>query len=75
MLRNNASAGRRVLLCVCGGIAAYKAIEVLRLLQKAGCDVWVACTQEALRFVGAPTWEGLTHTPVASDLFGSPESA
>ena len=59
----------------CGGIAAYKAVEVLRLLQKAGCVVRVASTQGALQFVGAATWEGLTHTPLATGIFDYEESA
>ena len=63
-----------VLLCVSGGIAAYKAVEVLRLLQKAGCEVRVASTQDGLRFVGAATWEGLVHYPVAHELFGDATS-
>ena len=63
------STEKRVLLAVCGGIAAYKAVEVLRLLQKAGCDVRVMSTQSGLRFVGAATWEGLTHQSVVTSLF------
>lgn len=68
-------AGPRVLLCVTGGIAVYKAVEVLRLLQKAGCEARVACTEDALRFVGAATWEGLVHHRVATSLYDWPESA
>ncbi len=65
----------RILLCVCGGIAAYKAVEVLRLLQKAGCDARVASTQDALQFVGVATWEGLAHHKLATSLYDWPESA
>ncbi len=65
----------RVLLCVTGGIAAYKACEVLRGLQKAGCDVRVAMTESARRFVGEVTFEALSGAPVAFDLFGHAESA
>lgn len=75
MLIDDGQAGTHVLLCVCGGIAAYKAVEVLRLLQKAGCVVRVASTQGALQFVGAATWEGLTHTPLATGIFDYEESA
>ena len=64
----------RVLLCVCGGIAAYKAVEVLRLLQKSGCEVRVAATDDALKFVGAATWEGLCHREVATSLYDDPHS-
>ena len=66
---------RHVLLAVCGGIAAYKACEVLRGLQKAGCEVRVTMTADAERFVGAATFEGLTRHAVADDLYGYPETA
>ncbi len=65
---------RRVLLCVCGGIAAYKACEVLRGLQKAGCEVRVAMTADAERFVGKSTFEALTRHAVADDLYAYPET-
>ena len=70
------SAGRapRVLLAVCGGIAAYKACEVLRGLQKAGCEVRVTMTADAERFVGAVTFEALSGAPVADDLYDYPGS-
>ena len=64
----------QVLLCVCGGIAAYKAIEVMRILQKRGCDVRVAATQDSLKFVGAATWEGLTKRKLATSLYESADS-
>ena len=63
-----------VLLCACGGIACYKAVEVLRALQKAGCVVRVAATEGSLHFVGAATWEGLTHEEVATSVFESASS-
>lgn len=66
--------GKKVLLAVCGGIAAYKACEVLRGLQKAGCAVRVACTAASERFVGAATFEALTRYPVCDDLFENPAS-
>lgn len=71
------SAGRapRVLLAVCGGIAAYKACEVLRGLQKAGCEVRVTMTADAERFVGAVTFEALSGAPVADDLYDYPGSS
>ncbi len=61
--------GRRVLLCVGGGIAAYKSCELSRLLSKAGAEVRVALTPAAQRFVGAITFQALTGNPVATDLF------
>ena len=48
---------RRVLLCVCGGIAAYKAAELVRRLRDAGCEVQVAMTAAAQRFIGAQTFQ------------------
>ena len=73
----NAAGERRphVLLAVCGGIAAYKACEVLRGLQKAGCDVRVTMTEDAERFVGRATFEALSGAPVATSLYGHPGSA
>ena len=64
----------RVLLAVCGGIAAYKACEVLRGLQKAGCDVRATMTADAERFVGTATFEALSGAPVATSLYAYPGS-
>jgi len=62
-------AGRRVLLIVSGGIAAYKAAEVLRLLVQAGAEVQVAMTRAAREFVAPLTFQALSGRPVANDLF------
>ena len=70
-----ASEKSHVLLAVCGGIAAYKACEVLRGLQKAGCEVRVTMTADAERFVGATTFEALSGAPVATSLYEYPGSA
>jgi len=59
--------GRRVALGVTGGIAAFKAVEVLRLLTEAGADVRVLMTPEATRFIAPLTFEALSGHPVASD--------
>jgi len=59
--------GRRVALGVCGGIAAYKAIECLRRLTEAGADVRVIMTPEATRFIAPLTFEALSYHRVASD--------
>jgi phosphopantothenoylcysteine decarboxylase/phosphopantothenate--cysteine ligase len=59
----------RIVLGVTGGIAAYKACEVLRLLTEAHFDVTVVPTQAALTFVGAPTWAALSGNRVLVDLF------
>ena len=58
---------RRVGLGVSGGIAAYKAIEVLRLLQKSGCDVQVAMTKHATEFIQPLTFRALTERYVLVD--------
>src|SRR5699024_11181760 len=59
----------RVVLGVGGGIAAYKACEVLRGLTEAGHEVRVLPTAAALRFVGAATFEALSGNPVHTDVF------
>ena len=60
---------RRIVLGVGGGIAAYKVCEVLRRLTEAGHLVRVVPTEAALKFVGAPTWEALSGSPVSHDMF------
>ena len=59
--------GRRVVVGISGGIAAYKAIEVVRLLTEAGAEVQVMMTPEATRFVTPLTLEALSNHPVAAD--------
>jgi len=59
----------RVVLGVSGGIAAYKACELLRQLTESGHDVQVVATPAALRFVGAATWAALSGHPVGTDLW------
>ncbi|PJI85601.1 bifunctional phosphopantothenoylcysteine decarboxylase/phosphopantothenate synthase [Luteimicrobium subarcticum] len=59
----------RIVLGVSGGIAAYKAVLVLRLLREQGHAVRVVPTEAALRFVGAPTWEALSGEPVSTTVF------
>jgi phosphopantothenoylcysteine decarboxylase/phosphopantothenate--cysteine ligase len=66
--------GRRILLGVTGGIAAYKAAYLVRLLTQAGADVRVVMTPAALRFVGPDTFAALSHHPVHSDVFEQPEA-
>src|ERR671935_2316321 len=60
---------RRVLLGVTGGIAAYKAVLLARLMVERGADVQVVMTPAALRFVGADTFSALTGRPVHSEVF------
>src|SRR6056297_1237903 len=61
--------GKRILLGVTGGIAAYKAVYLLRDFQKAGADVRVTMTPSATRFVGSETFSSLSRTPAAVDIF------
>lgn len=63
------TAKKCVVLGVTGGIAAYKACEILRLLQKRGMDVFVVMTKNATRFVAPLTFETLSGHPVAVDTF------
>lgn len=62
-------AGQRILLCVCGGIAAYKAIELVRRLREAGAEVRVAMTANATRFVGGASLQAVSGTPVRESLW------
>jgi phosphopantothenoylcysteine decarboxylase / phosphopantothenate---cysteine ligase len=59
----------RILLGVSGGIAAYKALELARLATKAGHGVRVLMTENAKRFVGAASFEGIVGAPVLSSEF------
>ena len=61
-----------IVLGVTGGIAAYKACELLRLLQKRGMDVYVVMTKHAAQFVAPLTFETLSGHPVALDTFERP---
>jgi phosphopantothenoylcysteine decarboxylase/phosphopantothenate--cysteine ligase len=67
---------KTIVLGVTGSIAAYKAVEVTRLLLKAGCKVRVIMTESAREFVGPATFAGLTGKPVLTgmweDLVGEP---
>jgi phosphopantothenoylcysteine decarboxylase/phosphopantothenate--cysteine ligase len=60
---------KQVILGVCGGIAAYKASDFLRLLVKGGANVRVVMTRAARAFVGSVTFEALSARPVWTDLF------
>ena len=59
--------GKRIVLGVTGGIAAYKAAELVRLLGKQGADVQVAMTEGATHFVTATTFQALSGKPVFTD--------
>ncbi|MFJ4714775.1 bifunctional phosphopantothenoylcysteine decarboxylase/phosphopantothenate--cysteine ligase CoaBC [Streptomyces sp. NPDC088785] len=60
-----------VVLGVSGGIAAYKACELLRRLTESGHDVRVVPTDSALHFVGAATWSALSGNPVSTEVWDS----
>jgi phosphopantothenoylcysteine decarboxylase/phosphopantothenate--cysteine ligase len=60
---------RSILVCVCGGIAAYKVCDVVSKLAQAGASVSVAMTAEAQNFVGATTFRALSNNAVYTDLW------
>ncbi|HEY6876188.1 MAG TPA: bifunctional phosphopantothenoylcysteine decarboxylase/phosphopantothenate--cysteine ligase CoaBC [Candidatus Dormibacteraeota bacterium] len=61
--------GLRIALLVAGGIAAYKIADLASALTQAGCDVRVAMTSSASRFVGPPTFQGVTGHPVLTSVW------
>ena len=61
--------GKRILLGLTGGIAAYKSAELARLLMKAGCDVRAVLTSAAERFIGTATMQALTGQTAWTDLW------
>ena len=61
-------AGRRILLGISGGIAAYKAALITRLLKKAGCEVRIAMTEGAQAFITPLTLQALSGNPVHTSL-------
>src|SRR2546430_17195264 len=68
--------GMRIALLISGGIAAYKVVDLASALTQAGARVRVAMTSSAMRFVGPPTFQGVTGNPVATGMWaanGSPE--
>lgn len=67
--------GKRIMLGVTGGIAAYKAAFLLREFQKAGAEVRVTMTPEATRFVGVETFSSLSKHEVAVDVFPEDQAA
>jgi phosphopantothenoylcysteine decarboxylase / phosphopantothenate---cysteine ligase len=61
--------GKQILLGITGGIAAYKAAELVRLFVKAGADVRVVMTEAASRFVTPATFQALSNKPVYTDMW------
>lgn len=70
-----ASSPRRVLLGVCGGVAAYKAAELIRRLRERDVEVQVAMTASALHFVGTATFQALSGHPVRTSLWDAAAEA
>lgn len=67
--------GKRIILGVSGGIAAYKSVTLLRDLQKAGAQVRVVMTPSATRFVGSETFVALSRNEVPIHVFNGPEAS
>lgn len=68
--------GKSIILGVCGGIAAYKSAELIRLLKKNGAEVRVIATRNAFHFIGRHTLQALSDNPVLADLFdGGPDAS
>lgn len=66
--------GKCVVVGVCGGIAAYKAVEVVSRLKKLGADVHVIMTQSAQQFVTKLTFQTMSQNLVTTDIFAEPKS-
>ena len=75
MVEPRSLSGTKILLCVCGGIAAYKSAELVRRLREAGCEVTVAMTQNAQQFVGTTTFQALSGVPVRTSLWDAAAEA
>jgi phosphopantothenoylcysteine decarboxylase/phosphopantothenate--cysteine ligase len=63
------SSGRTIVVGITGGIAAYKAVNIVRAFVLQGHSVHVVATEAALRFVGKPTLEAISRNPVHTDLY------
>lgn len=70
---NGPLADRRIHVCVTGGVAAYKAVEVVRAFSKAGATVQVAMTPNAGQFIGALTFQAVTHQRVLTRTLDASE--
>ncbi|NLD49989.1 MAG: bifunctional 4'-phosphopantothenoylcysteine decarboxylase/phosphopantothenoylcysteine synthetase, partial [Clostridiaceae bacterium] len=66
--------GKTVVVGVCGGIAAYKAVEVVSSLKKLNADVHVILTNNAAKFVTPLTFQSVSHNPVTADMFEEPKT-
>lgn len=66
--------GKTVVVGVCGGIAVYKAVEIVSRLKKLGADVHVIMTENATRFVAPLTFRSISHNPVITEMFDEPKT-
>jgi len=64
--------GRNILLCTCGGVAVYKAVEVASRLKKLDAEIDVIMTENSTKFVAPLTFRSITHRPVITDMFEKP---
>jgi len=64
---------KTVVVGVCGGIAVYKAVEIVSRLRKLGADVHVIMTENASKFVAPLTFQTISHNPVVIDMFAKPD--
>src|SRR5271168_3561553 len=67
--------GREIIVAVCGGIAAYKAADVVSKLVQAGAGVTVVMTKEARRFIAPLTFQALSGRPVRTSTFDLVDSS
>ncbi len=65
--------GKTVLLGVTGGIAAYKAVDVVSQLRKLGCEVLIIMTEAATKLVSPLTFQSLSHNPVYTEMWAEPK--
>ena len=65
--------GKTVVVGVCGGIAAYKVVDVVSRLKKQGAEVETIMTENAAKFVTPLTFQSISHRPVITDMFEEPE--
>jgi|UniRef100_A0A7C3YSF8 phosphopantothenoylcysteine decarboxylase/phosphopantothenate--cysteine ligase len=72
MKRKSSPVNHSLILGVSGGIGVYKALELLRLFQKAGFETWVVMTENAQRFVSPLSFQTFTPNPVITSLFTEP---
>lgn len=75
MVKNNILKGKKIVLGVTGGIAAYKSVYLLRLLVKNGASVQVVGTLNSLNFIGKATWESLSGRMPLFDTFENSDSS